>query len=50
MKEIEELKNRLKGIEEGLMFFQESTTRLLQLGKKISIDVGKVRLTIDEFK
>ncbi|KAF3680253.1 putative cytochrome 83B1-like [Capsicum annuum] len=39
--EIEELKNRLKGIEEGLMFFQESTTRLLQLGKKISIDVGK---------
>lgn len=45
MKEIEELKDRLKVIKEGLLHLQDSSTaRLLQLGKEISTYMGKVHL------
>lgn len=48
--ELEEIKDQFKTIDEGLILLQESTTRLLQLGKDTNSDVGKVRLSIDIFK
>lgn len=50
LKKLKELKDRLKVIEDGMMLLQKSTTKLLQLSKETSYDVGKVRLTIDGFK
>ncbi|KAF3649264.1 hypothetical protein FXO37_19043 [Capsicum annuum] len=41
MKEIKELKDQLKEIEEGMRLLQELITRLLQLDKETSTDIGK---------
>lgn len=48
--EMEELKDRIKLIEEGIILIQESNSKILQLGKDTCTDVGKVRMTIDGFK
>lgn len=50
MNEIKELKYHLKAIEEAVLLIHESTTKLLQLGKEISTDVGKVHLSINGLK
>lgn len=48
-KDLEDLKDHLKTIEEGVIMFQESTAKLLELGKGTRTDIVKVRLTIDGF-
>ncbi|KAF3627542.1 hypothetical protein FXO38_28700 [Capsicum annuum] len=47
--DLEDLKDHLKTIEEGVIMFQESTAKLLELGKGTRTDIVKVRLTIDGF-
>lgn len=41
-KENKEIKNRLTAIEEGIASIKKSTTKMLQLGKEICTDIGKV--------
>ncbi|PHU20344.1 putative LRR receptor-like serine/threonine-protein kinase [Capsicum chinense] len=50
LKELEELKDHFKDIEEGVMLLQESTSKILNLGKSTSTDIGLVRLDLDGFK
>ncbi|KAF3630636.1 hypothetical protein FXO38_27030 [Capsicum annuum] len=50
LKELEELKQRIKAIDEGSIKLQESTTTLLDLGKSTSSDISMVRLAIDGLK
>ncbi|KAF3627741.1 hypothetical protein FXO37_29706 [Capsicum annuum] len=49
-KEIQELKEWLKAIKKGLVDLWQSTTRLIQLSKKMSTDMDKVRLSLDDLK
>ncbi|KAF3683484.1 hypothetical protein FXO37_01798 [Capsicum annuum] len=50
MKELEEIKDRLKSIEEIVMLIQELTSKLMDLGKSTSTDIGVVRLALNGFK
>lgn len=50
LKELEEIKDRFKAVEEGVILLQESTSKLLNLGKSTSTDIGVVRLALDGFK
>lgn len=49
LKELEELKDCMKTIEEGVVLLQELTSQFLQLGKDTNFDLTKVRLTIYGF-
>lgn len=49
-KKIEEIKDRLTAIYEGIDSIKESTAMLLQLSKETSTDIGKVRLSFNGFK
>lgn len=50
LKELEKLRDRMKTIEEGLMLLQESTSKLLKLGKDTRNDVSRVSMAIDRLK
>ncbi|KAF3669651.1 hypothetical protein FXO37_08916 [Capsicum annuum] len=50
LKELEELKQRIKGIEKGVRKLLELTTILLDLGKCTSSDISVVGLALDELK
>ncbi|KAF3613992.1 hypothetical protein FXO38_35931 [Capsicum annuum] len=50
LKELEELNKWFKAIEESVMQHQESTTKLLDLGKSISSNISIVWLTLDGLK
>ncbi|KAF3645885.1 hypothetical protein FXO38_19422 [Capsicum annuum] len=47
MKELEEFKTQFKDIKEGIMQLQESTAKLLDLGKNTSSDISVIRLGIE---
>ncbi|KAF3653475.1 hypothetical protein FXO38_13248 [Capsicum annuum] len=50
MKELKELKQWFKSIEKGIIKLQESSTKLLDLGKSTSFDISVVRLGLDGLK
>lgn len=50
IKELEDLKDHFTDIKKVVMLFQESTSKVLDLGKSTNTEIGSIRLALDGFK
>lgn len=50
LKKLEELKELIRTIKERVVLLQESTFKLIRIGKDTNYDIIKVRLTFNDFK